>query len=162
PPPSEHRATRLRTQLLCDALEDRMVPTTLTIAAVADSHEGGPDGLFRVTRDGDPTDPLTFLVTPSGAADPTSDYTFAGTTPAAGPVRVGGHDQQPPGERPAQLGPAGDARPAPARGRGLLRGRRRPDRLQRAAGGGRRLLGPDVRVQLRRDGDGGGRGLDRA
>src|SRR5207249_3849346 len=76
--------------------------------AVSDSREGGADGLFRVTRDGDTTDAIThetrwtspslfrvardgdptgelwFLVTPSGAADPTSDYTLAGNTPNPG------------------------------------------------------------------------------
>jgi hypothetical protein len=68
-----------RARLSLTALEDRTTPTPMiTVAKIADAIEAGTDGVFRFTRTGDTTDPLTINVTIGGTATPEDDYTDLG------------------------------------------------------------------------------------
>src|SRR5437763_2570004 len=73
-PPVRSSATAHRARLCVTALEDRTVPTTVTIAALSDAHEGGSNGAFRLTRS-DTSGSLGVTLTLSGTA--TEDVTVA-------------------------------------------------------------------------------------
>jgi len=57
----------------------------VTLSKVSDATEGGANGVFRLTRSGDPAAALTVLVSPvGGTATKTTDYTFTPDTVASG------------------------------------------------------------------------------
>jgi hypothetical protein len=67
-----------RFQPRVEGLEDRTVPSIVTVQALADAHEGGAGGTFRYSRDGD-TSQATSISVSYGAgstATPGSDYSF--------------------------------------------------------------------------------------
>lgn len=66
-----------RAQLHVTPLEDRTVPSTVTVAALADATEGVSDGTFRFSRDGDTSQPLTIFISVSGASTATPGQDFS-------------------------------------------------------------------------------------
>lgn len=66
---------RVPTRLGCESLEGRIVPTpVITVEKITDAREGGADGVFRFTRTGDATDPLTIDLITTGTAAAGDDY----------------------------------------------------------------------------------------
>jgi hypothetical protein len=75
PPPR-----RTHSRLEVNQLEDRTVPSTVTIAANGDATEGGSSGSFRVSRDDSPPSSLSVNIIISGSATPGADYSFITST----------------------------------------------------------------------------------
>ncbi len=71
--PSDRRKATSN-KMLCELLEDRIVPATVTIATLQNGYENGDNGVFRVTRD-DATGPLLVLY----AVDTANSTAISGT-----------------------------------------------------------------------------------
>src|SRR5581483_3705038 len=69
-----HRPTK-PPALRVESLEDRAVPSTVTVARMANAVEGGDDGVFRFTRTGSTSQSLVVHYSVGGTATAGTDYT---------------------------------------------------------------------------------------